>query len=47
MNVNKAIEIGGMQINSFQNNFPEGFRSKIKKEVVTIKTPSEANIKNC
>ena len=45
INVNKAVDIGKEQMKSFQSNLPEGFRSKLKKEVVTMKTPKEVKNK--
>ena len=47
MNANKAIETGKNQKNLFQSSLPEDFWSKIKKEVVTMKTPKEAKKKSC
>ena len=47
VNVNKAVEIGKKQMDLFQISLPGGFRSKIKKEVVSMKTPKEAKKKSC
>ena len=46
MNVNKAVELGKKQMKSFHSSLSEGFRSKIKREVVTMKTPKEAKKKS-
>ena len=43
----KTVETGKNQINSFQSSSPEGFWSKIKNEVVTMKTPTETKKKCC
>ena len=42
VNVNKAVEIGKKQMKSFQRSLPEGFWSKMKREVVTMKTSKQA-----
>lgn len=46
MNENKAVETAKKQKDSFQSSLSEGFRSKIKKEVVTMKTPKETKEKS-
>ena len=45
VNVKNALEIGKKQMKSFQRSLPEGLRLKIKREVVTMKTPKEAKKK--
>ena len=46
VNVNKAFEIGKKQMASFQDSLPDGFRSTIKKEVVTTKETAKSGAKN-
>ena len=45
VNVNKSVEIGQKQLQEFHSSLPDGFRSKIKKEVVTMKVTGEAKKK--
>ena len=40
------MEIGTKQMASFQKSLPDGFRSAIKKEVVTMKETGKSGAKN-
>ena len=46
VNVNKSVEIGTKQMVSFQRSLPDGFRSTIKKEVVTMKETGKSGTRN-
>ena len=45
VNVNKSVEIGTKQMVSFQRSLPDGFRSTIRKEVVTMKETGKSKNK--
>ena len=46
VNVNKSVAIGTKQMVSYQGSLPDGFRSTIKKEVVTMKETGKSGTKN-
>ena len=46
VNANKLVEIGTKQMVSFQKSLPDGFRSTIKKEFVTVKQTGKSGTKN-
>ena len=45
VNVNKSVDIGTKQMVSFQKLLPDGFRSTIKKEVITMKESGKSGAK--